>query len=34
MIIAAAVGVYALVLAATLRDPRTGWFRLASGNVA
>jgi zinc/manganese transport system permease protein len=34
MIIAAAVGVYALVLAATLRDLRTGWFRLASGNVA
>ena len=34
MIIAAAVGAYALVLAATLRDPRTGWFRLASGNVA
>jgi len=34
MIIAAAVGVYALVLAATLRDPRTGWLRLPSGNVA
>jgi zinc/manganese transport system permease protein len=34
MIIAAAVGVYVLVLAATVRDSRAGWLRLASGNVA